>query len=421
MSNKENKQDYVNNELCIINNTLKNIWGANLEYMSALIYVMCKYRNSNIKYKAYNSFELIRTIDSYIQDLNEADRKLFKNIRFINLVNELNFEIFRNVVIQLDNLINYLEDEKNILAEAYENLIKISIQNNENIFNNGEFYTPKEIVKTMVNLIDAKEDMTVYNPFSYSGSFLIESAKMTKANIYGEEKSDGIYNICKTNLWLNDTKKVEIMNNNLNFKPDFVIANPPFAENMNSKDSRLFSIYTKSLLKMIDSVNAYGKVAIVLPHGFLFKKADYFIRRELIEKNLIDSIIALPENLFYRTRIPVIILLLDKNRNKSNILFIDASNDFVSRRKVNYLSQESQDKIISTYREYKEVENYSYLSYIEETRNNDYDLSIKKYVRIQKKSEVIDKRKLEYEIYQLEEQRYEINNQINELIKNMKE
>lgn len=420
MSNKENKQDYANNQLCIINNTLKNILGANLEYMSALIYVMYKYRD--IKFKDCNSLELIKIIDSYIQDLNETDEKLFRNIRFINLINESNIKAFRNVVMQLDNLINYIEDEKMILAEAYENLITISVQNNENIFNNGEFYTPKEIVKTMVNLIDVKEDMTVYNPFSYSGAFLIESAKIANAKMYGEEKSSGIYNICKTNLWLNDTEEVEIMEDNLKyFKADFVITNPPFADNMNGKDSHLLSIYSKFLVKMIDSVNEYGKIAIVLPHGFLFKKSDKYVRNKLIERNWIDSIIALPENLFYRTRIPVIILLLDKNRKKSNILFIDASNEFVSRRKVNYLSQESQDKIISTYREYKQVENYSYLSSIEEIRKNDYDLSIKKYVQIHKKMETIDKEKVERQIYELEEQRYKINQEINKLIKNMKE
>lgn len=109
-------------------------------------------------------------------------------------------------------------------------------------------------------------------------------------------------------------------------------------------------------------LNENGKMAVILPYGVLFRENEKRIRERLISGNFIKSIIGLPENLFYGTRIPVIIMIISKNRKEENVLFIDASQDYESDRKNNILLDEYQEKIISTYKNKNNIEDYSYLA-----------------------------------------------------------
>ena len=141
-------------------------------------------------------------------------------------------------------------------------------------------------------------------------------------------------------------------------------------------------------------LNEEGTMAIVLPHGVLFRgAAEGTIRQNLIEHpsgNRIYAIIGLPSNLFYGTGIPTIIMVLKKKRTGKDILFIDASNDFKKEKNQNKLTAENIDKIISTYRERKDVPKYAHLASIEEIRQNDYNLNIPRYVDTTEEEEEID-------------------------------
>ena len=117
-------------------------------------------------------------------------------------------------------------------------------------------------------------------------------------------------------------------------------------------------------------LNENGKMAVILPYGVLFRENEKRIRERLISGNFIKSIIGLPENLFYGTRIPVIIMIISKNRKEENVLFIDASQDYESDRKNNILLDEYQEKIISTYKNKNNIEDYSYLASKNEILNN---------------------------------------------------
>ncbi len=176
--------------------------------------------------------------------------------------------------------------------------------------------------------------------------------------------------------------------------------------------------YIKYLIKMIENVDQHGKVITIVPQGFLFKKSktEYYLRKKLIEKNRISAIIALPEKLFYHTKVPVVILIIDKSKKTKDILFIDASKEYKRKRKINILTNENQDKIVDTYQKFETIDNYSYVANFEEIEQNDYELSVKKYVKSQEMMEEIDQEKLEQKIKKLEEEKHKVQKELNKLL-----
>ena len=139
----------------------------------------------------------------------------------------------------------------------------------------------------------------------------------------------------------------------------------------------------------------------------------------LIQKNYIEAIIGLPEKLFYDTKIPVIILLINKAKKRKGIMFIDASKEFVEGRKNNILTGENQKKIIDTYFKYEGKPNYSYVASAEEIKKNDYDLSIKKYIKSNSDTQEIDEGELEKKVYDLELEKQKIQDKIKNIINNI--
>ena len=148
------------------------------------------------------------------------------------------------------------------------------------------------------------------------------------------------------------------------------------------------------MIKMIERLGDNGRIAVILPHGVLFRENEKKVRETLIEKNEIDAIIGLPENLFYDTRIPVIILIIAKNRKKDTILFIDASNDYKTEKGTNILTEENQKKIIDTYHNSKNIEGYSRNVSKNEIKMNEYNLSIRKYIRKKREKTKIEEENL---------------------------
>ncbi|NTW64499.1 MAG: N-6 DNA methylase, partial [Chlorobiaceae bacterium] len=168
-----------------------------------------------------------------------------------------------------------------------------------------------------------------------------------------------------------------------------------------------------------------GRVAVVVPHGVLFRgAAEGRIRQKMIEENLLDAVIGLPGNLFPTTNIPVAILVFDRKREKGgireeckNVLFVDASREFVSGKNQNTLSDEHLDKIMHIYKERKEVEKYAHVAEFAEIRENDFNLNIPRYVDTFEEEEVIDIDAVQLEIEQLEKELAEVRVRMGEKMK----
>lgn len=445
LNKKYIEQEEVNKILKNIVKILKSIPSIGndyMEYISAIIYVI--YENNIMLQdvlKNKRDDDIINVIESGLNNIRkkENSKKLFSNVNLYRIFYSESKETLKYVIIALSELIAKLEDlegkSKTKLAIAFEYLIMKAAQDSEISFKNGEFYTPKGVVKTMVNLLNMKSNMAIYNPSCGVGNFITEAAKCTEIYAFGEESNISNYNICITNLWLHDVYNKRIKEDNYEKfqKVDFVIANPPFVSNLEEdidfQDiyykydiNQSASSYIKFIVKMIECVHKEGKIAVVVPQGFLFKRtAEARLRRLLLEKNYIDAIIELPEKLFYNTKISVVILIIDKARKgKERIIFINASKEYTSKRKTNILTVENQEKIVNTYKNYEEIGNYSHIATLEEIQNNNYDLSISKYVKSRGKVEHINQREVKAKIYELEEQKREIQKEIENLMNSRK-
>lgn len=428
-------QKEINSSLQKICEELENIHNINsnyLQYISALIYAL--YYNSyynlleeSESLEIINVFSLINTNLSKIRE-KEKSKILFININFYEVIQISEYETFKKIIGKLVSLMGKIDklvkNGKEVLANAFEYIIENDSKKNKVYYNNMEtFYTPKELVKLMVNLSGIEKGAVLYNPASGTGDFIVESARQEEIYAFGEEKNINKYNICITNLWLHNisNKRIDVEHEKRSDFFDFAIANPPFVE----KDSNIneflntSSGYIKYLNMMLNNVNHNGKIITLVPQGFLFKQSrtEYITRRNLLEKNYIDAIITLPERLFYDTTIPVVILVINKNRRRKEILFIDASREYKKSNKWNILTKENQNKIIETYKNYNIITNYSNVISFEEIKKNDYDLNIKEYVRIQKEEEYINEKKLEEEIIELEEKRRKIDYEIEKIIR----
>ena len=399
-----------------------------MEYISALLYLRY-YDNESGRifqevYKEKENFYIHTKIDDAINKMRETvkDEKLFSDIQFKNIVFYRNLGERNILTVALDQIdILCKKHSKSEIAEAYEFAIKQSAMNGD-INRTGEiFYTPEEIVNIMVKMLVKEKNAKVYDPVYGSGNFLMKAMQESSANIFGEEENIEYYSIFKTRILLSETENKYILserNSKLeDMKFNYAFLNPPFSQRNwkeGIKDIAIFREYGLSenavgdyayVLKALEKLEDNGKMAVILPHGVLFRENEKKVREKLIEKNQIEVIVGLPENLFYHTRIPVIILILSKNRKEDTILFIDASNEFKSGKSNNFLASEYQNKIINTYQNSKEIEGYSRVVKKKEVENNDFNLSIKKYIRKKKERKNIEEPKLMKQLKDLENEK----------------
>ena len=286
----------------------------------------------------------------------------------------------------------------------------------------------------MIDLLPIRNNSSIYNPACGVGNFIVESAKLGSIYAFGDESNISNYNICMTNLWLHNIKNKRIDNIKIDKMPkvDYVVANPPFAiNNMQKGDKKLnnmlykygvfenASSYSKFIVMMLESVQEGGKISVVLPHGFLFKKtiSECNLRKYLVDNGYIEAIISLPEKMFNGTKIPVIILVLQKKYREEDIIYIDASKEYIKGRKLNSLSEENQSKIIKTYENKSEISNYSIKVGAEIIRKNDYNLNIKKYLKSLKKEKSVNIKTEKQELQRLEEERVVIERKNRGIIK----
>ena len=248
-------QKQVNSKLNEIAMQLKSIdtIGLNyMEYLAALIYAIYGIEQEPNNFLIVK--ELVYTVQILDEQLykirkNERSEKLFINIRFREVIKNENYLIFKNCVLQMEELVkNTQEYGKKLIAEAFEDAITKAAKNNEISFQNTEYYTPNEIVKTMIDLLPIRNNSSIYNPACGVGNFIVESAKLGSIYAFGDESNISNYNICMTNLWLHNIENKRIDNIKIDKMPkvDYVVANPPFAiNNMQKGDKELNNMLYK--------------------------------------------------------------------------------------------------------------------------------------------------------------------------------
>jgi len=306
----------------------------------------------------------------------------------------------------------------------------------------GEFYTPRQVSKLLARLTRPKAGDRICDPTCGSGGLLIEAADVIEATgsrdfaLFGQEVNGSTWALARMNMFLHskDSARIEwgdtlnspaLVENDRLMRFNVVVANPPFsldkwgAEHADSDRFNRFwrGVPPKSkgdyafITHMIEiALPQEGRIAVVVPHGVLFRGgAEGRIRRSFIEENLLDAVISLPGNLFPTTSIPVAILVFDRAREKGgaresvrDVLFIDASREFIPGKNQNALSDGHIEKIIASYQSRHSVGKYAYVAIFDEIAENDFNLNIPRYVDTFEEEQEIDVAAVQKEIERLE-------------------
>jgi type I restriction enzyme M protein len=349
--------------------------------------------------------------DHLFDDMDLASTKLGRDVKSRS-------KLIAKVIANIAGIDFTHEDtEIDVLGDAYEYLISQFAANAGK--KAGEFYTPQQVSKILAKIVTiGKTDLKdVYDPTCGSGSLLLRVSK--EANVrkfYGQEFTSTTYNLARMNMMLHDVsyQNFDIKNDDtlenpehIEMKFEAIVANPPYSANWTADakflDDERFSAYGKLAPKskadfafvqhMIHQLDDKGTMAVVLPHGVLFRgAAEGVIRKYLIEeRNVLDAVIGLPANIFFGTSIPTVILVFKKCREKGNdILFIDASNEFEKGKNQNNLTDAHVEKIVDTYVKRETIDKYSYVASMDEIKENDYNLNIPRYVDTFEEEEAID-------------------------------
>jgi type I restriction enzyme M protein len=324
-----------------------------------------------------------------------------------------------------------------IIGNAYEYLIaQFAATSGKKA---GEFYTPGEVSELIAELLAPKEGDEICDPACGSGSLLLKCANQVKNAhngskrfaLYGQEAIGSTWALAKMNMFLHgvDNHKIEWGDTLRNPKLldekgrlklfDVVAANPPFSLDKWGHEGAGDDSYGRFhrgvpprskgdyafILHMVETLKPKtGRMGVVVPHGVLFRgSSEGSIRKQLIEENLLDAVIGLPEKLFFGTGIPAAILVFRQDRTDDSVLFIDASREFQSGKNQNALSNDNIHKIVKTYTARADVDKYAHLATLEEIAENDFNLNIPRYVDTFEEEEEIDLMAVRSERKQLKE------------------
>jgi type I restriction enzyme M protein len=299
-----------------------------------------------------------------------------------------------------------------LLGDAYEYLMRHFAT--ESGKSKGQFYTPAEVSRVLAKVVGigphTRQDQTVYDPTCGSGSLLLKVADEAPRGItiYGQEKDNATWSLCKMNMILHSNEDADIQKGDTLTSPqftigdhlrtfDFVVMNPPFS--YKSWSNGLENEYGRFefgrppekngdyafLLHVLKSLKSNGKAAVILPHGVLFRgHAEATIRRQLLQRGYIKGIIGLPPNLFYGTGIPACVVVLDKENavGRTGVFMIDASKGFMKDGPKNRLRSQNIHKIVDAFNKQTEIDRYSRMVPLAEiaSETNDYNLNIPRYI-----------------------------------------
>ena len=298
-----------------------------------------------------------------------------------------------------------------LMGAAYEYLIKYFADSAGK--KAGEFYTPNEVVRLLVNILEPAEDAEIYDPTVGSGGMLIESKNYVESrygsarniSLYGQEKSGTVWSLSKMNMLFHNIFDSNIVNGDTLMNPlhisqgelktfDIVIANPPFSQNY-SKDGMKFKerfnywmpVKSKAdfmfVQHMVASTNNAGRMAVVMPHGVLFRGGEERnFRKWLINKGYLEAVIGLPPGLFYGTGIPASVIVVNKKAAhlREHVLFINADREYKEGKNQNKLRPEDIEKISFIYKHQREIDKYSKRVSKDELTAEEYNLNIRRFV-----------------------------------------
>jgi type I restriction enzyme M protein len=365
-----------------------------------------------------------------------------------------NLEILRQLV-ELFSEQRLYDVSPDILGDAYEWVLRYFAPEKAK---EGEIYTPREVIRLLVEILDPKPGEKVYDPCCGSGGMLILSFKHVEEKygrervrelfLFGQEANPKIRALCRMNLYIHGIRDAGVELGDTLLYPkhglggfDVVMANPPW--NQDGYDEEVLKkgdfvrerfgfgytsrqsadwAWVQHMLAMANPER--GRVGVVIDNGCLFRGGkEGNIRKRVIEANWVECVILLPEKLFYNTGAPGAIIIFNKNKpaeRKDKVLFINASEEFVphpSVRRLNSLSEENIKKIAQVYHGFKEVEGFSRVVGLDEIREYDYSLNVTLYVMPVEKREEIDIAKEYAELKIIEKQRQEVAIRLEEVIK----
>lgn len=394
--------------------------------------------------KAFNNIE---QSDSLFQDLF-TDIDLYSNR--LGTGDQKQSDTISSLIKEIDKA-DLLNSDADVLGNAYEYLIgQFASETGKKA---GEFYTPQAVSKIITRIAidgqETKKGLSVYDPCMGSGSLLLNAKKYSNEpayiRYYGQELMTSTYNLARMNMFLHgvtpDNQKLRNGNTLDGDWPtgeetDFnmVLMNPPYSAKWSAapgflQDER-FSDYgvlaPKSkadyafLLHGLYHLKSNGTMAIVLPHGVLFRgAAEGKIREKLLRSGNIYAVIGLPANLFYNTSIPTCIIVLKKHRDGRDVLFIDASKKFDKGKKQNTMTDKHIDEILDLYKKRETVDKEAYLASFEDIEKNDFNLNIPRYVDNFEQEEQIDINTLLADMKKTDDEIEKVQGEFLSLLKNL--
>ena len=415
----------------------------------ALFYKLFEQRNSK------NLGQLINSTLRKIEDENH--QQLAGVLSAVDYNNEANLgkREHRNAILRdlLEDFVNldlrpsHIEIKENqipadVIGDAYEYMIgEFASMAGKKA---GSFYTPAAVSEIMARIVDAKSGERIYDPTCGSGSLLIKAAKhqdKSQVSIYGQEVNGSSVSMAKMNMFIHQINDAHIAWGDTLANPyfldadgnlilfDAIVANMPFSKDKwaagfntggtssgkGKKEFKMEASLDKHhrfdwcippaskgdwafLLHMIASCTPHGRITAVTPHGVLFRSgAEGIIRKRVIDENLLDAVIGLPENVFFGTTIPACILVFKKNRKDKNVVFIDASKKdktgklrYVKGKNQNILEEKHINDIVQAFQKRKNIDRFVHVASIKEIVENDYNLNIPRYVDTFEEEEIID-------------------------------
>ena len=346
-------------------------------------------------------------------------------------------------------------ENPDILGDAYEYLIAQFADDAGK--KGGEFYTPKEVVTLLVEILDPKEKMRICDPTCGSGGMLVQSVYHLREggqnpkniSLFGQERNIGTWAICKMNMLLHGLLSARLEKGDTLRGPkltveqgqlmafDIVIANPPFSlKNWGYEEAQhdpyrrfRFGIPPKGygdyafVQHMIATLNRKGRAGVVLPHGVLFRGgAEGKIRKGILEEDLLEAVIGLPSNLFFGASIPACLFIINKNKpkkRKGKVFFLYGANDYLEGKNQNKLRKEDIEKVVNAYREYRSMDKYCRPVTLDEIRANDYNLNITRYIDITEEEEPIDVQDVLVQLKGLKNERSDVEKKMNRYLKEL--
>jgi type I restriction enzyme M protein len=416
----------------------------------------CDYYALYARRNEANIGELINVALEQLEDANKAKLEgVFRNIDFNSEANlgqtkERNKrlkELLEDFATETIDLRPSRVGGQDIIGNTYQYLIGRFASDAGK--KGGEFYTPGEVSELLARLLAPKKGSRICDPTCGSGSLLIQVGDQVRDNdfsLYGQEMNGSTWALCRMNMLVHnkDAARIEwgdtigspkLIERDALMKFDVVVANPPFsldkwgAESAEADKFHRFhrGVPPKSkgdyafISHMIESAKEDGgRVGVIAPHGVLFRGGgEGRIRKALIEENLLDAVIGLPEKLFFGTGIPAVILLFKKDRNTKDVLFIDASGEYAEGTNQNKLGEEHIKKVVATHRAFQTVPKYSYRATREEIAENDFNLNIPRYVDTFEAEKEVDLKAVQAEINDLEKQLARVREQMNGYLKEL--